>query len=273
MTKKPKSENSLGQLSGAKLDEMLREVQAVYEKYVEAIARSGGTIWPELKPSKIGLPELHQAALQQHLANGGNPKERPSPLAIRRAHEALEATSAHIKCQAVQALLDARWEKDVEMLLPLLSAKEQAERRITFARAVMITTGNHDRKNERPSRWIPIFQAKAAEHGNESAKWLLGSLGTDSLKKINEVRGGILNIYEKYAPDDSLSLNEFARMIAIFAYEFPRGKELIERLGGTKLHRVAVGQAKALKKIKKVLAPVSGQPKKSAPRKPKKQRT
>jgi hypothetical protein len=268
MTKRGRPKDSLEQLDQAMLDETDREEESFYGRAIEEIAKKSGILWPKLEPNQIGSLALQQAALQQHLANGGDPEENPSPFVIRRAMEALEVTSAHIKYQSIGAMLDACWEKDVEMLLPLLTAKEQTERRITFARAVMITTGNHDRKNERPSRWIPIFRAKAAERMETSLKWLVGSIATDTIKKIKS-----FDVYAKYGPDGLLPLNEFAEMFCVLAYDFPRGRELAERLGGSHLDHTLPGQAKALKKIKKVLAPVSGQPKKSTPRKPKKRRT
>jgi hypothetical protein len=273
MTKRSTSGDSPNQLLDAGLDELMREMEVIYGRVIEEVASRGDILWPELKPSKFAPLEVHQAALQQHLANGGDPKDNPSPLTINRAVKALEATSAHIKYQTVCALLDARLGGDVGRLLPLLTAKEQAEHQITFARAVMITTGNHDHKNERPGRWIPIFQAKAAKCGEETFKWLMGSLTAANLKKIQISRGKDFNTYAKYGPDDFLSLNEFSRMFTLFAPEFPRGRELTKRLGDSALDRFAAERARALKRAKKVLGPVSGQPKKSTPRKPKKRRT
>lgn len=273
MTKRGTSGDSPEQLHGAGLDELIREMEVIYGKVIEEFAKKGDILWPELKPSKFAPVEVHQAALQQHLAYGGDPRDIPSPFAINRAMEALETESAHIKYRTVGPLLDASLGGDVGRLLPLLTAKEQAEHRITFARAVMITTGNHDHKNERPGRWIPIFQARAAKCGEATFKWLMGSLTAANLKKIQMSRGKDFNIYAKYGPDDFLSLNEFSRMFTLFAPEFPRGKELSKRLGDSALDRLAAERARALKKAKIVLAPVSGQPKKSAPRKPKKRRT
>jgi hypothetical protein len=159
MTKRGASNDSLEQLGKTQSEEMDREKEAFYGRTIEEIAKKIGILWPKLEPNQIGSLDVQQAALQQHLANGGDPEENPSPFVIRRAMEALEATSAHIKYQSMEAMLDECWEKDVEMLLPLLTAKEQTERQITFARAVMITTGNHDRKDERRFSKIPHPQA------------------------------------------------------------------------------------------------------------------
>lgn len=285
MTKKPEHLDSETDET-----ELIQQLEGLVDKMVPQELRMAGYIWSELTPTEFARGrelEVYDAALRHHLAQGGDPQEVPSAAAYARAVKGLEKASVHINHQAIQEQFDAHYSTDVRLLLPLLKAREQTEQRITFARAVMITTGNHDRKDERPGRWIRVFREQVARAIEEMLQRLLGGSTADEWKKVQQPRGKDAGPWGHYEPDDFLTLPEFARMFFSLNHLFPRGRELSASLGRSGLEQ-AVAQRLAsldgptlerlaaepwIKKPKKVLGPVSGQPKKSAPRKPKKQRT
>lgn len=281
MTKKPEHLDS-------EMDEteLIQKLEGLVDKMVPKELRMAGFIWPELTPTEFAKGrelEVFDAALKHHLAQGGDPQEIPSTAAYARAVKGLEKASVHINHQALQQQFDAHYSADLKLLVPLLKARELSEQRITFARAVMITTGNHDRKDERPGRWIRVFRERLARAIEEMLQRLLGDSTADEWKKVQQPRGS----WGNYDSDDLLTLPEFAQMFFSFNHLFPRGRELRASLGRSGLEQVVVQRLASLdtptferllaeldiKKPKKVLGPVSGQPKKPAPRKPKKQRT
>jgi hypothetical protein len=288
MTKKPEHLDSETDET-----ERIQKLEGLVDKMVPKELRMAGFIWPELTPTEFAKGrelEVFDAALRHHLAQGGDPQEIPSAAAYARAVKGLEKASVHINHQALQQQFDAHFSADVKLLLPLLKDREQSEQRITFARAVMITTGNHDRKDERPGRWIQVFREQVARAVEEMLQRLLGGSTADECKKVQQPGGRDAGPWGNYDPDDLLTLPEFAKMFFSLNHLFPRGRELSASLGRSGLEKAAAQRWASLdnptrerlitelgtkkpKKVQKVLGPVSGQPQKSAPRKPKKRRT
>lgn len=294
MTHKPKPDSKLEHLDSEMGEaERIRRLEGLVYKMIPQELRMAGYIWPELTPAEFTRGrelEVYAAALKHHLAQGGDPQEIPSAAAYALAVKGLGRTSVHMNHQAIQEQFDAHFRADVKLLLPLLKDREQSEQRITFARAVMITTGNHDRKDERPGRWIQVFREQVARAVEEMLQRLLGGSTADECKKLQQPGGRDAGPWGNYDPDDLLTLPEFAKMFFSLNHLFPRGRELSASLGRSGLEKAAAQRWASLdnptrerlitelgtkkpKKVQKVLGPVSGQPKESAPRKPKNRRT
>lgn len=294
MTHKPKPDSKLEHLDSEMGEaERIRRLEGLVYKMIPQELRMAGYIWPELAPAEFTRGrelEVYAAALKHHLAQGGDPQEIPSAAAYALAVKGLGRTSVHMHHQAIQEQFDAHFRADVKLLLPLLKDREQSEQRITFARAVMITTGNHDRKDERPGRWIQVLREQVARAVEEMLQRLLGGSTADECKKVQQPGGRDAGPWGNYDPDDLLTLPEFAKMFFSLNHLFPRGRELSASLGRSGLEKAAAQRWASLddptrerlitelgtkkpKKVQKVLGPVSGQPKKSVPRKPKKRRT
>jgi hypothetical protein len=140
-------------------------------------------------------------------------------------------------------------------LKPLLKSRELDAGKISFGRAVLITTGNHTRKDQRPNRWIPIFirrheeaaKAITLELVGPGKAWLVDSVSHES--KDRRLQAG-----------DYLSLEDFAEMHYLTFLWFEQGIATMEAL------------LAAENSSKKSLVAPGGQPDKPPRRKAKKSR-
>jgi hypothetical protein len=210
---------------------------------------------PEVQ-AKFSEGEVYQATLARHLAQGGHAADELTTEQFLTTIEGFRKVQ-----EAMQGLEEAKdlakhYTKHVETLKPVLKPRELKTGKITFGRAVLITTGNHTRKDQRPARWIPIFIRRTEEAMKEltlelvgpGRKWLVDSVRHDSK-------------YRGLQADDCLSLEEFAEMHYLNFQWFEQGITTMEALIGAENSR------------KKSLGRAGGQTAKAPRRKPKKQRT
>lgn len=254
MTKKRQTSESLSPY----WQEMVETAQALNSAVTTATVALAKRLWPEVQEPAITPLEVHQAAMQQHTARGGSPTDELTQLDYAKAMDALTTASIVIRHQGVKSRLGLAVDEQLKQLLPLLTPEEQQTRQITFWRAVRITTGNHDRPNERPIRWIPIFQRKASATALATLKVVAGNKAAEQFKRLPRSSE---TLWHRYKEKDLLTLHEFARMHLCCYSAHPRAVAAFGALKG------------AEDSAKKVLGPVSGHPKKSTPRKPEKRRT
>ncbi len=206
------------------------------------------------------------------------------------ASQALQMAAATLREMEEDQKLRQSYLEHLKLIEPLLTDKERQSGKITFARAVAITTGNHDRSKDyrKPSRWIKDFLKKHREG--------MQKLLQEHLRSVHEVEEEFFadvpalrklvewTPYDNLKQNDLLTLEEFAGMHSANWFLFKRGgclmRKLIEGKNPSHVQKVlglkegtieALTAAKVLPK--KVLGRPCGQPKKPAPRKPKKRRT
>ena len=179
--------------------------------------------------AKFSEGEVYQATLARHLAQGGDAADE---LTTEQFHTTIEGFR---KVQeAMQGLEEAKdsakhYAKHVGTLKPVLKPRELKTGKISFGRAVLITTGNHTRKDQRPARWIPIFIRRTEEATKEltlelvgpGRKWLVDSVFPSSK-------------YKGLQANDYLSLEEFAEMHYLNFQWFEQGITTMEALIGAK---------------------------------------
>lgn len=205
---------------------------------------------------KFSEGEVYQATLARHLAQGGDAADELTTEQFHATIEEFRKVQAAMRGLEEAKDLAKHYAKHVETLKPVLKPRELKTGKIRFGRAVLITTGNHTRKDQRPARWIPIFVRRHEEAMKKITlefvgpgwKWLVDSVMHDSK-------------YRGLQADDCLSLEEFAEMHYMNFQWFERGITTMEALIGAKNSR------------KKSLGRATGQAAKAAPRKPKKRRT
>jgi hypothetical protein len=169
--------------------------------------------------------EVYQATLARHLAQGGNATDELTTEQFLKTIEEFRKVR-----EAVQELEEdndsaKHYAKHVETLKPVLRPRELKAGKISFGRAVLITTGNHTRKDQRPARWIPIFIRRHEEAMKQitleligpGKKWLVDSVRHDSK-------------YKEFKAGDHLSLEEFAEMHWLNFQWFERGITTMEAL-------------------------------------------
>jgi hypothetical protein len=239
---------------------------------------------------KISAGELHQAALQTRIARGGNPAEPLSMADYGEASQALQTAAATLREMEEDQKIRQSYLEHLKLIEPLLTDKERQSGKITFARAVAITTGNHDRPKDyrKPGRWIKDFLKKHREGMQKLLREHLRSVqeveeeffaDVPALRKLVE-----WTPYDNLKQDDLLTLEEFAGMHSANWFLFKQGgalmRKVIEGKNPSHVQRVLglkeeTIEALAAAKVspKKVLGRPSGQPKKPAPRKAKKSRT
>jgi hypothetical protein len=200
--------------------------------------------------------EVYTATLARHVAQGGSASDPLTREQFKATIEGLLEAQEALEEMGDDNDSAKHYAKHVETLRPVLKPRELKAGKISFGRAVLITTGNHTRKDQRPARWIPIFIRRHEEAMKEitleligpGKQWLVDSVRHDS--KYREFKAG-----------DYLSLEEFAEMHWLNFQWFERGITTMEAL------------IKAETSQKKSLGRAGGQSTKAPRRKAKKSRT
>lgn len=238
MTKKRASKNTLVKAVRGPSDTELEQAYATVFKALKARAIVAGARVTDDLTETLSPTEVRQMARQIHLERGGDPRSKPTREDNAEAIKELQAVQAEILYQGAASARDTIHAAHLRRLAPLLKPKELAEGRITFARAVSITTGHHghSKNYKKPSRWIAEFNARYAKAGTP-------------------------NPYSKMTAKDYLTLKEFARMHYLNCWFFKLGRELATKLSDEK------------HSAKKVLVSGSGQATRHVTKKPTKKRT
>ena len=255
----------------------------------KALAAYSGMI-RKMGHQQISAGEVRQDALQTRIARGGNLAEPFTATDYEEAAQNLQMAAATLQQMEENQKVRQNYLEHLKLIEPLLTEKERQSGRITFARAVAITTGNHDRSKDyrKPSRWIKDFLKNHREGVQKILREHLRSLheveeeffaDVPALREVVE-----WTPYDNLKQTDLLTLEEFAEMHSTNWFLFKRGgslmRKLIEGKNPSHVQKVlglkeetidALAAAKVSRK--KVLGRCSGQPKKSAPREPKKRRT
>lgn len=242
------------------------------------------------KREKISAGELRQAALQTHIARGGNPDEPLTMADYQEADQALQMAAATLREMEEHQKMQQNYREHLKLIEPLLTEEERKSGKITFARAAAIITGNHDRPKDyrKPGRWIQDFLKRHREGMRRTLQEHLRSLNEVEEQLLPDV-SALMECIEKTPYDDLgqtdlLTLEEFAGMHSLNWQWFRRNGPIMRRLVEGKdpeyvgkvlsLKRETIeALKKGQKSHKKVLGLPSGQPKKATPRKPKKRRT
>ena len=181
------------------------EVDEAYAKALKALkARNiaAGALIPDDLTETLSPTEVRQMARQILLERGGDSQSKPTQQDNAGAIKELRVTQAEIIYQGAASARETIFTAHLRQLAPLLKAKELAEGRITFARAVSITTGHHghSKNYKKPSRWIKEFNSRYAKAGKP-------------------------NPYSGMAAKDYLTLRDFARMHYLNYLFFKLGRE------------------------------------------------
>ena len=238
MTKARPSKNTLIQAVRGPSDAELDAAYATVLRALKACAIVAGARVTDDLTETLSPTEVRQMARQIHLERGGDPRSKPTREDNAEAIKELQAVQAEILYQGATSARDAIHAAHLRRLAPLLKPKELAEGRITFARAVSITTGHHghSKNYKKPSRWIAEFNARYAKAGTP-------------------------NPYSKMTAKDYLTLKDFARMHYLNHLFFKLGREQWGDLQRTQ------------HSTKKVLGAESGQVTRHVTKKPAKRRT
>jgi hypothetical protein len=238
MTKPRPSKNALVKAVRGPSDAELEQAYATVLKALKARAIVAGASVTDDLTETLSQTEVRQMARQIHLERGGDPRSKPTHEDIAEAINALKAVQAEILYQGAASARDTIHAAHLRRLAPLLKPKELAEGRITFARAVSITTGHHggSKNYKKPGRWIAEFNNRFTKAG-----------------KPNPYSGMTAKTY--------LTLKDFARMHYLNYLFFKLGRE---QWGD--LQRVEHS-------AKKVLGSESGQVTRHVTKKPAKRRT
>lgn len=220
--------------SDAEVEQALaKALRATKARAVVAGARVTDDLTETLTPT-----EVRQTAMQIYLERGCDPRGKPTQEDSTEAINTLKAVQAEIIYQGAASARDTIHTAHLYLLAPLLKPKELAEGRITFARAVALTTGHHghSKNYKKPSRWINDFNNRY-------------------------IKAGKPNPYSGMTAKDYLTLKDFARMHYSNYLFFKLGREQLAELQHAK------------RSAKKVLDWESGQAIQRSPKKTIKRRT